>query len=90
MGISAEDIRKKVKGFILENFLFEEDEKALDDNASFLENGIIDSTGVIELVSFMEEEFGISINDEELIPENLDSIINLTSFISRKLDGKDT
>ena len=58
----------------------------LKDTDSFLENGIIDSTGVLELVSFLEEKFGIEVADEELIPENLDSITNVVNYLQRKLN----
>ena len=76
-----------VKEFIVENFLFgEEDQVEID--TDFFEKGIIDSTGVIELVSFMEETFEISIDDEELIPENLSSLKNIREFLLQKTDQK--
>ena len=76
-----------VKEFIVENFLFgEEDQVEID--TDFFEKGIIDSTGVIELVSFMEETFEISIDDEELIPENLSSLKNIRVFLQQKTDQK--
>ena len=78
------DNRTKIRAFIIENFLFGSDDGFKDD-ASFLEEGIIDSTGVLELVTFLEEEFSIVIDDEELIPENLDTIVNVDNFITRKL-----
>ncbi len=73
-----------VRNFIIENFLFEED-KNLKEDTSFLENGIIDSTGILELVTFLEETFEITVEDEELIPENLDSISNVVQYIQTKL-----
>jgi len=51
----------------------------------FLEEGIIDSTGILELVTFLEEEYSITVEDEELVPENLDSINNVTAFLERKI-----
>lgn len=57
----------------------------LSNDDSFLENGIIDSTGVLELVTFVEQEFPVTIDDDELIPDNLDSINNLVRFIETKL-----
>lgn len=78
------EIKDKVRAFIVENFMFGNDE-GLEDDTSFLENGIIDSTGILELVNFFEEEFSISVEDEELIPENLDSIKNVTSYLQKKL-----
>ena len=79
------DNRNKIRAFIIENFLFGSDD-GLKDDASFLEEGIIDSTGVLELVTFLEEEFSIVIDDEELIPENLDSIDNVIGYLERKLN----
>ena len=78
------EIKDKVRAFVVENFMFGNDE-GLEDGTSFLENGIIDSTGILELVNFFEEEFSISVEDEELIPENLDSIKNVTSYLQKKL-----
>jgi acyl carrier protein len=75
-----------VHNFIVENFLFEEDEN-LKEDTSFLENGIIDSTGILELVTFIEETFGITVEDEELVPENLDSIANVVQYIQTKLEA---
>jgi len=77
------ETKGKIKTFIIENFLFGS-EDGLEDKTSFLEEGIIDSTGILELVTFLEEEFSIAIEDEELIPENLDSINNVTAFLERK------
>ena len=78
------DIRKKVKAFVVENFLFGNEEGVKDDT-SFLDEGIIDSTGILEMVGYLEEEFDISVDDEELVPENLDSINNVVAYLERKL-----
>lgn len=80
------DNKSKIRAFIVENFLFGND-KDLKDETSFLEEGIIDSTGVLELVTFLEEDFDITIDDEELIPENLDSINNVTAYLEKKLQN---
>jgi len=77
-------VRKKVRKFISENF-FLADGNSLGDEDSLLEKGIIDSTGVLELVAFIEENYQIVVEDEEMIPENLDSIKNIVSFIQRNL-----
>jgi len=74
--------------FILDNFLYGQDDGILGDDISFLEKGIIDSTGVLELVSFIEETYGISVDDEDLIPDNFDSLNKLSSFIAQKMPGK--
>ena len=79
-------IEEQVRNFITENFLFGEEKKVADTD-SFLENGIIDSTGVLEVVSFVEDTFNIKVKDEEMIPENLDSISNLVNFINKKQNG---
>ena len=78
------DNKTKIREFISENFLFGE-ANGLKDDTSFLEEGIIDSTGVLELVNFLEEEFSITVDDEELIPENLDSVNNVTAFLVGKM-----
>ena len=74
----------KIRAFIFDNFLFDAEESALQNDTSFLEQGIIDSTGVLELVDWLEEEFNISVDDEELLPENLDSVNLLSAYITRK------
>lgn len=73
----------KVRNFIVENFLFGDDEN-LNNDTSFLDEGIVDSTGILELVDFLEQEFSIQITDEELIPDNLDSINTIVSFLRSK------
>ena len=79
--------KEEVLRFIRENFVLDEAEK-LQENDSLLEKGIIDSTGVLELVAFIEEKYNITVEDEELIPENLDSINRIAEFIKRKLTNK--
>ena len=79
------ELKDTIRTFIVENFLFGNNEN-LEDNTSFLEEGIIDSTGVLELVGFIEEEFTITVEDEELIPENLDSINNVTAYLQSKIN----
>lgn len=74
----------KVKTFIVDNFLFGDD-SSLKNDTSFLQEHIIDSTGILEVISFLEEEFSIKINDDELLPENLDSLNNIDAFLKRKL-----
>ncbi|HOX25363.1 MAG TPA: acyl carrier protein [Candidatus Krumholzibacteria bacterium] len=78
------DLRAKIKDYIVENFLFGDTAPLASDGMSLLDNGIIDSTGVMELVAFLEGDFGLSIADEDLVPENLDSVDNLVAFITRK------
>jgi acyl carrier protein len=80
----VDTIKNVIRAYIVENFLFGDD-SGLDDPTSFLENGIIDSTGILELVAFLETQFSIKIHDEELLPDNLDSLEKVSVFISRKL-----
>ncbi|UCD95637.1 MAG: acyl carrier protein [Candidatus Zixiibacteriota bacterium] len=82
--MESEKIAEKVESFIEKDVVFEQEAKPSRDQA-LLETGIIDSTSILELVAFLEETFGITIEDEELLPANLDSIDKITSFVSRKL-----
>ena len=76
-------VRTRVREYVLENFLFTDDPSALDDDTSFLEAGFIDSTGIMELILFLEDEFEIKVKDDEMKPENLDSITALVGFVDR-------
>jgi acyl carrier protein len=78
------EVKKLIRDFILQNALVGSSEFKLNDEDSFLEKEIIDSTGVLELVSFVEERFGIDVKDEELIPDNFDSIKKLNEYVIRK------
>ena len=75
----------EIKAFIVSNFLFGQEGGGLADDQSFLETGVIDSTGLLELVSFVEQRYGIAIADRELVPENLDSLRNISQFVARKV-----
>ncbi|MGH9158488.1 MAG: acyl carrier protein [Vicinamibacteraceae bacterium] len=77
----------ELRSFIVENFLFGQEEGLLSSDDSFIENGIIDSTGVLELVGFLETRYGITVDDDELVPANLDTLNRLSAFVRRKLDG---
>jgi len=77
-------IQEQIRNYIVENFLFGSNN--LEDEDSFLEHGVVDSTGVLELVLFVEETFGITVDGEEILPENFDSIGNLARYITRKSD----
>jgi acyl carrier protein len=81
---------KEIREFVVSNFLFGQESGSLSDDQSLLESGIIDSTGVLELVAFLEQRYGISVGDRELLPENLDSIRNASAFVSRKLSSRGT
>lgn len=77
-------VEKTIRRYILENFLFTDDESALQNDASFLAAGLVDSTGIMEIILFIEESFGLKVADDEMLPENLDSVENLVDFIKRK------
>lgn len=87
-GWQMNEIREQLRSYILDNFLFGDD-NGFDDTVSFLDTGIINSTGILELIYFLEERFSIIVKDEELIPENLDSISNLLGFLGKKLRTTD-
>ena len=78
------ELHKQVRGFILENYLFTDDESALGLDESLLDRGIVDSTGMLEIIMFIEDELGVAVDDEEMIPENLDSVNNIATFVTRK------
>ena len=78
------NIREDIRRFVLDNFVFGENGEKLQDDTSFLENGIIDSTGILELVEYLEQHYGIKMQDEELVPDNLDSIQNITRYLETK------
>ncbi len=80
----TEDMRLTLRAYILDSFLMSEDDSALEDGQSLLDTGVIDSTGVLELIQYLEETFGIAVDDDELVPENLDSVNNLVAFVGRK------
>jgi len=81
------DIEKQIRAYIVDNFLLGS-EGGLTASDSLLETGVVDSTGVIELVAFLEEAYSIEVADEDLVPENLDSIANMTAFVTRKRTEK--
>ena len=78
------NMKKIIRQYILGNLLFTEDESVLQDSDSFLDGGIIDSTGVMEIILFIEETFHIKVNDDEMLPVNLDSVDKLVAFVKRK------
>jgi acyl carrier protein len=81
------DYGAEIRAFILDRFLFGEAMEIRGD-LSLLDAGILDSTGVLELVSYMENRYGIKVEDDELVPENLDSIDGLCAFLGRKKQGR--
>lgn len=78
------DIRTQVREFVVDSFMMGRDPSELTDKSSLLDMGIIDSTGVLELVGYLEDSFEIGVEDEELLPDNLDTINSLVEFVERK------
>lgn len=83
--MTSSDIRKTLRDFITENFLFRADEQALTDDQSLLDSGIVDSTGVLEVIAFLEQTWSISVADSEIVPENLDSVSRIATYVESKL-----
>jgi len=81
------EIETQIRAYVVENFLFGDDDGTLEPETSLLEMGIVDSTGVLELVMYLETEFGIRMADEEIVPENLDSIRAIARYIASKNDA---
>ena len=81
-----EDLKSQIRSFIVDNFLFGDDD-GLDDQISFLDSGIVDSMGILEIVNFISEEFQVTVADEDLLPENLDSIDNIANYLSSRLQA---
>ncbi len=79
-------VKEQIRAFIAENFLFNPDGFDLSDDASFLDEGVVDSTGTLEMVIFVEDTFGIEVGDHEIEPENFDSVDKLAGYIQRKQD----
>jgi acyl carrier protein len=80
----SDSLRDRVQKFILENYLFTSDTGALDMEDSLLGRGIVDSTGMLEIIMFIEEQLGVTVKDEEMIPENLDSVSRIAAFVESK------
>jgi acyl carrier protein len=77
------ELKKQVRDFVTSNF-YVADSGSLEDRTSLLDQGIIDSTGVLEVIMFIESTFGVTVEDSEMLPENLDSIERIAAFVARK------
>lgn len=80
----ANHLKHSIREFIETSFLFREDRQRLTDDESLLGAGLIDSTGILELVSYLEAELGIVVQDEEIVPENLDSVGQIAAYVATK------
>lgn len=78
------DVKRKVRQFIVANFLFGDESREFGDGDSLINKGIIDSTGILELIEFLEGDFTIKVLESETVPENLDSIAGITAFVGKK------
>lgn len=78
-------IEYAIRTFIAENFLYRDDTQGLESGQSLLAAGLMDSTGVLELIAFLEERFGFRIPDSDMLPENLDSIAGLVAYVARRI-----
>lgn len=85
--MSTDQIKAQVKDFIVENFLLGTGGDEIANDTSFLENDLLNSTDVLELIAFLEETFDISVADEETLPENLDSLTQIEAYVQRKRAG---
>jgi acyl carrier protein len=81
------NVQWEIKAYIVDNILFGDGER-LEQDVSFQESGILDSTGFLELITFVEERFGIEITDSELIPENFDTLRKMSDFVERKMGAR--
>ena len=80
----SDAVQTKIREFIVENFLFGDDSQPLPGDLSLIESDMVDSTGILELVGFLEEGFGLTVADADIVPANLDSIDRIAAFIERK------
>ncbi|HEX8820764.1 MAG TPA: acyl carrier protein [Archangium sp.] len=84
--VAAAEVRAALRRFVIQNFYIA-NPATLSDEVSLLESGIIDSTGVLELVGFLEHDLGLTVADAELVPENLDTLSRIAAFVDRKRRG---
>ena len=84
----SQTVQSEIRAFIVENFLFGDDSQPLDPDMSLIDNDLVDSTGILELVSFLEQRFGIAVADAEIVPANLDTIGRIGAYVGRKQAGE--
>ena len=80
----ADDTKTAIRAFIIENFLYGDDNHPLPDDMSLIDNDLVDSTGILELVGYIEKEFGFKVEDREIVPANLDSIARILAYVDSK------
>lgn len=84
----ADTIETDLRNFITENFLFGDDSRTIAGSDSLIQNDLMDSTGILELVAYLEDHFGISVDDEDIVPDNLDSIDRITAYVARRQEAQ--
>jgi acyl carrier protein len=82
---NTDNIKAQVRAYIVDNFIMGGNADHLKDGDSFMETHVVDSTGFLELVSFIEETYGFSVTDDDMVPENLDSLDNIDAYVRRQL-----
>lgn len=80
----SDDIKANIRAFIIDNFLFGDTSQVIEDNTSLIDNGYVDSTGVLELVFHIEQSFGIKVADSDIVPANLDSVGAIAAYVETK------
>ncbi len=80
----SDTIKDRLRAFIIENFLFGDTDYALEDDDSLIDNDVMDSTGVLELIAFIDEAFGIKMADADIVPANLDSLSKITTYVAAR------
>lgn len=80
-----EDVQRRIEAFILDGLLLGDESRMPTAEDSLVETGVVDSTGILEIIEFLEAEFGVQVDDVETVPENLDGVARLTAFVTRKL-----
>lgn len=80
----SDTIKDRLRAFIIENFLFGDTDYALEDDASLIDNDVMDSTGVLELIAFIDEAFGVKMADADIVPANLDSLSKITAYVTAR------
>ena len=83
----SETMYETIRGFILENYLFTDDTSQLGLDDSLLGRGIVDSTGMLEIIMFIEEQLGVKVADEDMIPENLDSVNRIAAYVASRREA---
>lgn len=85
----VDEVGVRIRRFVVDNFLFGQDDPTLQAQTSLLDTGIVDSTGVLELEQFLEEEFGLPVPDRDLVPEHFATLAGLTAYVLRRLAARD-